>query len=370
MGDQHFELAVNSVWEKTRGSHKARHYAGNVTVPATFSPPTALLADFDTRLQMSQTETLAEGIKRVTMEQLEWGAAGFFDGEELFASAIHESRKSIKRVRSLLRLIRYELPPDVYRYEDRSLQKTGQMISEVRSASAIAATARMIDQMYGEFLAPGAFEETIAKLERRRDILELHALEDPNLVTRVVRTFERAYHRYSSWPTDPEAREVYGLGIRDSYEAISPGLTKTYSRGRREMVTAFTRTSPHAFHAWRKRAKYLRHQMEFLAPLWPEAIAAMAVTLDRLGEVLGEDHDLQELNDLIHVRSDLCPNPRERSFFGALISQRRSELQVAAEVLGRRVFAEKPEWLEHRFGEYWDSRALVNRRHLDTLAIS
>ena len=341
-----------------------------MTVPATYSPPASLLAEFDTRLQMNQAETLSEGIKRVTMEQLEWGAAGFFDGEEWFSGAVHESRKSIKRVRSLLRLIRYELPPEVYRYEDRSLQKTGRMISEVRSANALAATARLVDGIYGDFLAPGAFGETIARLERRRDILELHALEDPNLVARIVRNLERAYHRYSSWPTDPEAREVYGLGIRDEYGAIAPGLRNTYGRGRREMVSAFTGTSPDAFHSWRKRAKYLRHQMEFLAPLWPEAIAATAVTLDRLGELLGEDHDLQELNELIHSRNDLCPDPRERSLFAALISQRRSELQVAAEVLGRRVYAEKPAWLEHRFGEYWESRALIKGRHVDTLAIS
>ncbi len=341
-----------------------------MTVPATYSPPAALLSEFDNRLQMRQAESLSEAIKRVTLEQLEWGAAGFFDGEEQFAGAVHESRKSIKRIRSLLRLIRYDLPQDVYRYEDRSLQKTGRMISEVRSASALAATANMIEQLYGDFLAAGAFEEMIAKLEARRDILELHALEDPNLVARVVRNLERAYHRYSSWPTDPEARAVYGLGIRDGYQAIAPGLRNTYSRGRREMVIAFTRTSPDAFHSWRKRAKYLRHQMEFLAPIWPEAIAGVAVTLDRLGELLGEDHDLQELNELIHSRNDLCPDPRERSLFAALISQRRSELQVAAEVLGRRVYAEKPAWLEHRFGEYWESRALIKGRHVDTLAIS
>ena len=134
-------------------------------------------------------------------------------------------------------------------------------------------------------------------------------------------------------------------------------------------MTAYRRSTPEDFHKWRKRAKYLRHQMEFLAPLWPEVIAGVAVTLDRLGEILGEDHDLAELVSLLYERPDLCPNPRERSLFAALAQQRRSELHVAAEILGRRVYAEKPGSLQARFGEYWDSRQLAISQPLDTLVV-
>jgi hypothetical protein len=95
----------------------------------------------------------------------------------------------------------------------------------------------------------------------------------------------------------------------------------------------------------------------------------MAVTLDLLGEVLGEDHDLAEVVELIHQQPDLCPNPRERSLFTALASQRRAELQMAAEVLGRRIYAEKPASLQSRFSEYWDSRQLAISRPLDTLSV-
>lgn len=326
------------------------------------------MVSFDSRLQMGEGEALGVGIKRVTLEQLELGAAGFFDGEEKFPKAIHESRKAVKRVRALLRMVRFELPGDVYRYEDRAMRNTNRMISEVRSSFTAVEAARAIRDIYGEFLAEGTFHETLDRLQQRSDIIQLAALEDPNLIGRVVRNLERAYHRYSSWPTDPDARAVYGMGIRDSYEALGPGLANTYGRGRKEMVAAFTRSSPHGFHLWRKRAKYLRHQMEFLAPLWPEVITGMAMTLDRLGMVLGEDHDLHELNDLVQSRPDLCPNPRERSLFGALIAQRRSELQVASEILGRRIYAEKPAWFQYRFGEYWDSRQLALSRPLDSFS--
>jgi hypothetical protein len=105
--------------------------------------------------------------------------------------------------------------------------------------------------------------------------------------------------------------------------------------------------------------------MEFLAPLWPEVIIGMALTLDRLGLVLGQDQDLRELQGLVQARPDLCPNPSERSLLFALVTQRRSELQLAAEIIGRRVYAEQPAWLEHRFGEYWASRQMEISRHSD-----
>lgn len=303
------------------------------------------------------------------MDQLELAASGYFDSETQFGSAVHESRKSIKRTRSLLRLVRGELPDRIYDYEDGSLRGTGRMVSEVRAAAAVVDAASMIRDLYGDLLADNTFLEMIHRLSQRRDIIELRALEDPHLVARLVRNLERAYNRYAAWPTDEDAREVYGMGIRDSFEAISRGLRTTYKTGRVEMFQAYEAPSAHRFHEWRKRAKYLRHQMEFLAPLWPEVIVGMAVTLERLGQILGEEHDLAELLALLVGRPDLCPDPRERSLFKALAAQRRSELHTAAEILGRRIYAEKPGSLDHRFGEYWDSRQLANTKPLDTIVV-
>lgn len=340
-----------------------------MTALATYPISDTGVSAVDPRLQLGQTELLAVGIKRVTMDQLELAASGYFDGEDEFAGAIHESRKAIKRIRALLRLVRPELSDRLYSFEDHTLRDTARLVGEARSVSAVTEAASLIQGLYGELLADGTFEELTARLSHRRDVIELKALEDPNLVGRVVRNLEKAYHRYSSWPIDPDAREVYGLGIRDNYSSVELGLHTTYGRGRREMVTAYTTPSDEAFHQWRKRAKYLRYQMEFLAPLWPEVVVGLAMTLDRLGRLLGEDHDLAELLALLRARPDLCPNPRERSLFSALATQRRTEIQTAAEILGRRIYAEKPSSLQHRFGEYWESRKMALNASLDTITV-
>lgn len=327
------------------------------------------LAPAASETSLQHGEPLGPAVKRVTMELLETAAAGYFKGEAEFGRAVHKSRKAIKRVRALLRLVRGELGDRVYRYENWALRDTARLVSDVRSSAAIIGTAKLVSDLYGDLLADHTFDEMVARLERRRDVIEAAALEDSDLINLVVRNLERAYHRYSGWPAEPEAREIYGMGVRDGFAAIKPGLTRIYARGRREMVAAYAQPSAERFHLWRKRAKYLRHQMEFLTPLWPEVVGGYASSLDTLGEVLGEDHDLAELTDLIFEQPDLCPDPRERSLFAVLAQQRRSELQVAAEVLGRRAYAEKPASMHARFGEYWESRRMEMSRPLDVLAL-
>lgn len=340
-----------------------------MTVLATSQPGEQGLAAFDTSLQLGESEPLGVGVKRVTMEQLERGASGFFAGDLPFGGAVHESRKSIKRVRAMLRLVRGEIPDHIYEFENESLRKTARLVAKIRSAQGVLDAATSVHSLYGDLLAEGTLSQLLERLTRRRDLIELEAVEDPNLVGRVVRGLERAYHRYGSWPTDPEAREVYGLGIRDSFQAVSPGLSDTYGNGRQNMVQAYERSAAGDFHEWRKRVKDMRYQMEFLAPLWPEVVVGTAMTLERLGNILGEDHDMAELLDLLENRPDLCADPRERSLFRALANQRRSELQIAAEILGRRVYAEKPESLNARFGEYWGARQMAIEGSLDTIVV-
>jgi CHAD domain-containing protein len=312
-------------------------------------------------------EPLGAGLKRLSIDEIDSAIGGFFDGEEAFRHAVHEARKSIKKVRALLRLIRFEVGEKVYRFENGWMRDTARVISEVRSAAVLVEAMSDVRGIYGPFLAEGTFEETLDKLVVRRDRAEERAMEDPDVVPRVVANLERARARYASWPTDPLAKRAYGMGIRDEYRAIGPGLRVTHGRGRREMVTAYKVPSQASFHLWRKRVKYLRHQMEILTPLWPEVMIGMAITLDRIGELLGQDHDLAELLRAIADRPDLCPNPIERSLVSALAQQRRTDLQTASRVLGRRIYAESPVALHDRFQAYWESMELARSVRLAAL---
>lgn len=286
---------------------------------------------------------------------MELAITGFYDGEEAFGAAVHTARKATKKVRGLLRLVRSEVGEKVYRFENAALRDTARLISPIRSAAVMVQAIEVIEEAYRPLLAEDAFAETRARLEVNRSRVEARAMEDPILLPRVVVDLERAHSRYSAWPTDPHARAAYRSGIRDSFQAVGPGLVATYRRGRWEMVAAYRDPSPANFHRWRKRAKYLMHQFEILTPLWPEVVIGMVITLDRISGLLGEDHDLADLLVSIAERPDLCPDPVERSLIRALGEQRRSEIEVACRILGRRLYADRPSALKGRFRAYWET---------------
>lgn len=320
--------------------------------------------------RLGDYEPLPVGLKRLTLGEMENAASGFFDGEEAFGLAVHEARRSSKRIRAVLRLIRYELGDQIFKFEDRWMRDTAKLVSPVRDAAALVESVDVLDRIYGHLLVDGALAGTRQRLDVRRERLEMRVMEDPAIVVTVVEKLEKAHGRYANWPVDPSAKHIYGVGIRDSFEAIGPGLTHTYRRGRREMVSAYTETLDAAkFHEWRKSVKYLRHQMELLTPIWPEVVVGMAVTLERIGELLGQDHDLAMLLQKLDADAALCPDPVERSLIRALAMQRRSDLQTAARVLGRRVFAEEPDSLTGRFDAYWESRDPASIAALEAVAV-
>ena len=290
---------------------------------------------------------------------MEIAVSGFYDGEEAFGEAVHTARKSTKKIRALLRLVRFEVGEKVYRFENESMRDTARLLTGARSAAVMVNSLDGLHLLYGSLLADETFGEAKERLTVNRARVETRAMEDPDLVPRVVANLERAHSRYASWPIDSHAREVYGTGIRDSYSSIGPGLKATYGRGRSEMVMACRTPSPATFHRWRKRVKYLKHQMEIITPLWPEVVLGMVITLDRMAELLGEDHDLAELLESLTDRPELCPNPMERSLLRALAEQRRSDVETAARIMGRRIYAESPAGLKGRFGAYWESMELA-----------
>lgn len=371
MGEENLQVVTETEREKTSRSEGRRHYAGGVTVISATTPTSnQVVVTPLPEFRLGADEPLPVGLKRLTTNEMSRAVSGFYDGEEAFGTAVHEARKSTKRIRAVLRLIRFEVGPQVFGYEDRWMRDTARLIGPVRDGYAIVDSFDVLDRIYGHLLVEGALAEVREHLALRRDRLERRVMEDPTLVTTVVENFEKAHGRYSNWPTDPSSRSIYGAGVRDEFAAIGPGFSHTYEAGRTQMVAAYRGASPEKFHQWRKNVKYLRHQMELMTPLWPEVVVGMAITFERIGEMLGQDHDLAVMLQTLDDNQNICPDPVQRSLIRALANQRRADLQTAARILGRRVFAEEPQSITGRLDVYWEAREPDNLAALNAVTIS
>jgi len=94
-------------------------------------------------------------------------------------------------------------------------------------------------------------------------------------------------------------------------------------------------------HRWRKRTKTLTYHCALLGLLRPELMKAWRRELSSLDDILGEEHDLQRLDEILKDhRKEAQAN--EIRLFRKMISARRSSLRSQATRLGGLLFSEKP----------------------------
>jgi CHAD domain len=104
---------------------------------------------------------------------------------------------------------------------------------------------------------------------------------------------------------------------------------RVYRRGRQALAAVRQKPTVEFIHEWRKQAKYLRYQLDLLRPLAPTALTPLAKTIDRLGDLLGDDHDLAVL------RREVAGRPRAIWRAGGLRASPCSHRSPAAEARAR-----------------------------------
>src|SRR5262249_28205939 len=106
-------------------------------------------------------------------------------------------------------------------------------------------------------------------------------------------------------------------------------------------------------HEWRKQAKYLRYQLVVLRLLWPERMEELSNEADRMGDLLGEDHDLVVLQQMLTEDPGRFGGARDQVGLMALIDRRRAEVEEEVLFLGRRFFQDRPRDFARRLKGYW-----------------
>src|SRR5258707_1228198 len=101
---------------------------------------------------LKATESVPSGIKRIVREEID-SAIGLLKGAASVTKdeAIHETRKSVKKIRGALRLVSAELG-DTYRLENRELRSASCRLSELRNATAIIEVFDDLREKYGDEL--------------------------------------------------------------------------------------------------------------------------------------------------------------------------------------------------------------------------
>ncbi len=306
------------------------------------------------RLGLWPEESPGTGLRRMAIEQAEL-AIGEIDRAtpETIGRAVHSARKSIKRLRTIVRLLEGQLGGDVSAREHASLKAAAAGLAEARDAEVMLATLEgLIERHRGPLAGNRQIKRLRARLAKDREAAERRALEP---AARIATTHH--LRAFRSRAADWNLLEEQGFGSVDS------GLRQIYRQGRRRRRRAARkRAGMRAMHEWRKRVKDLRYAVEILErseparrgsrskreraraeAKWMHRIAKRA---DDLGELLGEEHDLAVLGQWLKAEGKRHGLGRaSRRKLDQLITRRRAELRRRALRQSRKLYGRSPEQL-------------------------
>jgi len=265
-------------------------------------------------------EDLGAEVRRVARTRAEHALAALRDelADEPI-EAVHTARKDLKKMRSLLRLVREALGDEAYDCENDALREAANMLGGARDADVMLETLDALDTRFPKLTAAtGPLRESIGS-GRPADVSR-RAEEAAGIIADVA-------SRIGAWPLEKPAA------------AVGAGLARAYRRGRERSAEARAEPTDDHMHEWRKRGKDLWYQLRLLEDAWPAVLDALAGEVHALTDRLGDHHDLAVLAD--RARADL-PEGEPLATFVAAIERRQTEHEAAAFALGERIYAEKP----------------------------
>jgi CHAD domain-containing protein len=299
-------------------------------------------SEVDRTFALLDGEPAAGGIRRIAdgraadaLEQLrstEGAAAG---------EGIHEARKSLKKLRSLLRLTRPRLGKGLYRLESARFRDAGRVLAGHRDADALIETVAGLEERFADELGPAALWRLRQKLEAERDVRRTTAGR-PGEVERAIAIIEAGRAGIAAWPLKGD-----GFGL------VRGGLRRAYARGRGAMVEVAREPGEEAVHEWRKRVKDLWYMCAILERSFPAVVGATAEQAHELSSLLGDHHDLAVLAGRLRDDPGLLGGGMPMPTAIDLIERRQAELIDEALPLGRRLYAEKPKRFSARLEAYW-----------------
>lgn len=297
--------------------------------------------------QLEPHEAPAAGIRRIACECLDKIDEALQGADCQVDEAVHESRKQLKKLRSLIRLVRPVLGGGIYRIENRCYADAGRLLAPFRDAMArVELVEKLIEDPDDGDRANEALKICAVglRIEHEKTIARDNSAQAREEVAGML---AKARRRIDDWPIDKT--QEFGL--------FRQGLKQVYRRGRKSLSRAFGDPTVEHLHEWRKQCKYLRHQMNLLAPTWPPYFELAETTLHELTNHLGDDHDLAVLRETLPKKGagDGLTTSQLRSLDEALDSRHRELIDLAFP-LGRRIFAEKPKPFVCRMAAYWDCR--------------
>lgn len=297
-------------------------------------------------MRFAAGETLSEALLRVTAEQFDIALRIATAPRDELPGAVHGTRKAIKRLRSVLRLVRGSVSRDSYSADNEMLKLIAAELGTIRDAWVMS---QILHRLLPNSDPAGTANTLIDRLQHRYHTESAALTSNEAQMVSIVGQLEHARELSQRWAV---ADDPPGALLTHSFSVIADGIGRVYKRGRRGMRIVSESPTDTLLHVWRKRVKYLRHQIEALNVVDPEMMSALESDLETLSDLLGDDHDLAVLSQRIRRDQTLTRDLEMGPVLDAIASTRR-DLQRDSMELGRLLYEDSTTAFLARLATAW-----------------
>lgn len=288
-------------------------------------------------------ERIDEGIRRVVREEIAHVVASLQPDTPETDANVHEARKSIKKIRAVLRLVRVELK-DRYDIENRRLRDAGRKLSGFRDAEVLIETFdRLFEKEHEESKEISAQFMREALVRRHRDLVAREKGNFAQAVKEATAMLEEAGQDAQNWPIEDRG-----------FETIAKGLKKVYRQGRKAYKRTRLDPIPRRYHELRKHVKYCWYHHRLQQGIAGGTLDEAVSQLDTLGELLGVDHDMTVLHETLENRSLRLGTQEEIQALARRIEAQQAELKIQAHDMASTLYTEKPKAFQERMRKIWE----------------
>ena len=249
---------------------------------------------------------------------------------------VHSVRTTIKRLRTILRLIRPGITKTVFERENLRLKEVAHRLSLARDRQVPGIRYRR--WLFSSKREHEAVAAALAGLEA-----------DPHSESSIDETMRRA-----AADLEQTRRSLHRLRFAGSeWNVIALGLREVYRQGRKRMKTALADGSDTDFHKWRIRLKNLYYELQLLEPIWGKRLSKTLSHLAKLQEKIGDDHDLVVLKSLLRKDPAAFGGTDAVERIICSVDDKSRRLRRSIGPLGEAIFALSPERFVRKLGQHW-----------------
>jgi len=286
-------------------------------------------------------QAVSSEVRRIVLRQLDRAVDELTKiGDPESDEAIHDARRRVKKIRAIIRLVRPVL--DRAHRADPALRRVSKLLAPVADGQGVIDTLNQLLRRYRTQMPRRTATAIRADLVARSRRIDLKAAKE-HVLEKARRTLRAETRKVKDWRLSAEG-----------FSALSPGLKASVRRAREAMVAAWLKPTAQHHHTWRRHVKNHWFHVRLLSARCGNRLQPYQRQIEALDGVLGEYHNLVLLHEVLV--GDTALPPREVTRCLRIVERYQRELRRHAQILGIRIYSEKPRRFVRRVKALWQAQ--------------